>query len=40
MHEAGYDDYFALEGTNTGDQLHKDTRSVEYVKGILNELDD
>jgi sugar phosphate isomerase/epimerase len=40
MHEAGYDGYFALEGTNTGDQLHKDTRSVEYVKGILNELDD
>ena len=40
MHEAGYDGYFALEGTNTGDQLHKDRRSVEYVKGILAELTD
>ena len=40
MHEACYDGYFALEGTNTGDQLHKDRRSVEYVKGILAELDD
>ena len=40
MHEAGYDGFFALEGTNTGDQLHKDRRSVEYVKGILAELED
>ena len=40
MHEAGYDGYFALEGTNTGDQLHKDRQSVEYVKGILAELED
>ena len=40
MHEAGYDGYFALEGTNTGDQLHKDKRSVDYVKDILAELED
>ena len=40
MVEAGYDGYFALEGTNTGDQLHKDKRSVDYVKDILAELED
>ena len=39
MVEAGYDGYFALEGANTGDQLHKDKRSVEYVKSILAELE-
>ena len=40
MHEAGYEGYFALEGTNTGDQLHKDGRSVEYIRGIMAELED
>ncbi len=40
MHEADYDGYFALEGTNTGDQLDKDGRSVEYIKSILAELED
>jgi hypothetical protein len=40
MHHAGYEGYFALEGTNTGDQLHKDKQSVDYVKGILAELED
>ena len=40
MHEAGYDGYFALEGTNTGDQLHKDKQSVDYVREILAELED
>ena len=40
MHHAGYEGYFALEGTNTGDQLYKDKQSVDYVKGILAELED
>ena len=40
MVEAGYDGYFALEGTNTGDQLHKDKRSVDYIRGLLAELED
>lgn len=39
MVEAGYDGYLALEGANTGDQLHKDQRSFNYVKGILAELE-
>ncbi len=40
MRAADYDGYFALEGANTGDQLRKDERSVEYVRGILAELED
>lgn len=39
MVEAGYDGYLAIEGANTGDQLHKDRRSVDYVRGILGELE-
>ena len=35
MVEAEYDGYLAIEGATEGDQLHKDRRSVEYVKGIL-----
>ena len=38
MLDAGYDGYLALEGTNTGDHLSKDNRSVEYVRDILTEL--
>ena len=38
MLDAGYDGYLALEGTNTGDHLSKDNRSVEYVRNILTEL--
>ena len=38
MVNAGYDGYFALEGTQTGDHLFKDARSVEYVRGILKEI--
>jgi len=38
MLDAGYDGYLALEGTNTGDHLSKDNRSVEYVRNILAEL--
>jgi sugar phosphate isomerase/epimerase len=39
MVEAGYDGYLAIEGANTGDQLYKDQRSFNYVKGILAELE-
>ena len=39
MVEAGYDGYLAIEGANTGDQLYKDRRSVNYVRGILAELE-
>ena len=39
MVEAGYDGYLAIEGANTGDQLYKDRRSVNYVRGILGELE-
>ena len=38
MVEAGYDGYLALEGANTGDQLYKDQRSVEYVKRVLKDI--
>ena len=39
MVEAGYDGYLAIEGANTGDQLHKDRRSLEYVSQILSEVE-
>ena len=39
MAEAGYDGYLAIEGANTGDQIYKDRRSVNYVRGILSELE-
>lgn len=39
MVDAGYDGYLAIEGANTGDQLYKDRRSVNYVRGILGELE-
>ena len=35
MTEADYDGYLAIEGANTGDQLHKDRRSVDYVRKLL-----
>jgi sugar phosphate isomerase/epimerase len=38
MLDAGYDGYLALEGTNTGDHISKDARSVRYIKSILSEL--
>ena len=36
---AGYGGYLAIEGANTGDQLHKDQRSLSYVKGLLAEIE-
>lgn len=39
MHEVNYEGYMAIEGANTGDQLYKDRRSVEYVNEVLAELD-
>lgn len=38
MLAAGYNGYLAVEGTRKGDSLSKDTRSVEYVKALLQEL--
>ena len=38
MVEAGYDGYLAIEGARDGDQLHKDRRSVEYVKSVVADL--
>jgi sugar phosphate isomerase/epimerase len=38
MVEAGFDSYLAIEGAQLGDQLHKDERSVDYVRSILTEL--
>lgn len=38
MADAGYGGYMAIEGANTGDQLHKDARSVEYARGLMAEL--
>tara|TARA_B100000745_G_scaffold78422_1_gene47740 strand:- start:174 stop:1115 length:942 start_codon:yes stop_codon:yes gene_type:complete len=40
MVDAGYDGYFALEGTQTGDHISKDARSVTYVRQILREVTD
>ena len=39
MINAGYDGYFALEGTNTGDHISKDARSVHYVRKIVAEIE-
>jgi sugar phosphate isomerase/epimerase len=39
MNEANYDGYMAIEGANTGDQLSKDRKSVEYINSVLTELD-
>ena len=38
MAEAGYTGYVAIEGCREGDQLYRDTKSVEYVRSILKEL--
>ena len=38
MLEAGYNGYLAIEGCRGGDQLFRDARSVEYVKGLIGEL--
>ena len=40
MLDAGYEGYFALEGTQTGDHITKDARSVAYVRQILSEIKD
>ena len=40
MVDAGFDGYLALEGANTGDQISKDARSVQYVRQILAEITD
>ena len=39
MIEAGYEGYFALEGTNTGDHISKDARSVQYVRKMVAEIE-
>ena len=39
MHDSGFDGYLAIEGATSGDQLSADRRSIEYVRGILRELD-
>ena len=39
MTEANFDGYMAIEGANTGDQLYKDRKSVDYVNNVLAELD-
>ena len=39
MIDAGYEGYFALEGTNTGDHISKDARSVQYVRKIVAEIE-
>ncbi len=38
MKDAGFDGYLAIEGATDGDQLHKDRRSVDYVRQILAEV--
>lgn len=40
MMDAGYDGYLALEGSNTGDHISKDARSVQYVRQIVAEITD
>ena len=37
MVDASYDGFLAVEGAGLGDQLHKDQRSFDYVKSILDE---
>ena len=38
MLEAGYEGYLAIEGAQKGDQLTQDRRSLDYVCGLLTEL--
>ena len=38
MAEANYDGFLAIEGANTGDQLYKDKKSVEYVRQLMSEI--
>ena len=38
MLEAGYDGFLAVEGTQKGDQLTQDRRSLEYVCGLITEI--
>ena len=40
MANAGYSGYMAIEGTQNGDQWHKDGISLEYAKGIWAEFED
>lgn len=40
MLDAGYEGYFALEGTQTGDHITKDARSIAYVRQIISEIKD
>ena len=39
MRAANYDGYLAIESARSGDVILKDTRSVEYVRSILSELE-
>ena len=39
MVDAGFDGYLAIEGATDGDQLTADRRSIEYVRGILAEIE-
>ncbi len=39
MANAGYNGYMAIEGTQIGDQWHKDGTSLEYAKLIWNEME-
>ena len=40
MARAGYSGYMAMEGTQNGDQWHKDGISLDYAKSIWAELED
>jgi sugar phosphate isomerase/epimerase len=39
MIDAGYDGYLAVEGAKTGDALHADRRSLDYVKSVIADLE-
>lgn len=38
MADAKYDGFLVIEGANTGDQLYKDNKSVEYVRQLMSEI--
>ena len=40
MQDAGYDGYLAIEGATSGDALHQDRRSFEYVKSVLRDINE
>ena len=39
MVDAGYDGYLAVEGAQKGDAVSQDRRSLEYVRGLIAELE-